>query len=36
MRLFDVHQFELPEKEVIDWDKTKREIGSMFSSYLVS
>ncbi|ELB13950.1 hypothetical protein OIO_05523, partial [Enterococcus faecium EnGen0031] len=22
MRLFDVHQFELPEKEVIDWEKT--------------
>ena len=36
MWLFDVHQFELPEKEVIDWDKTKREIGSMLSSYLVS
>ena len=36
MRLFDVHQFELPEKEVIDWEKTKGEIGSMLSSYLVS
>ena len=36
MRLFDVHQFELSEKEVIDWDKTKSEIGSMLSSYLVS
>lgn len=36
MRLFDVHQFELPEKEVIDWDKTKGEIGSMLSSHLVS
>jgi hypothetical protein len=36
VRLFDVHQFELPEKEVIDWEKTKGEIGSMLSSYLVS
>ena len=36
MRLFDVHQFELPEKEVIDWEKTKGEIESTLSSYLVS
>ena len=35
MRLFDVHQFELPEKGD-RLGKTKGEIGSMLSSYLVS
>lgn len=36
MRLFGDHQFEIQEKEVFDWDKTKIEIGLTISSYLVS